>query len=131
MGEHRSDFSSFFAFTFVGSGKTSHFHRDKGVFLMIEPPCSGPSPLFTTVPPSGEMLAPSSVKPGSQSTSSSSLPECWYRQVSKTPDLPNGIWAIPVIGLTLLAAISTSSPSVSRVSLISLSPRLGDRLRSS
>ncbi|MFC7338928.1 EamA family transporter [Haloferula chungangensis] len=116
---------SFFAFTFVGKKEDIHFHRDKGVFLMIGATLLGAlSALYDKFLLQSEALAPSAVQawftiylvvllaPGMiiASRSSKRRPFRWH-------------WAIPVIGLTLLAAdilyfIAISQPDA-LISLIS------------
>jgi drug/metabolite transporter (DMT)-like permease len=116
---------SFFAFTFVGRREDIHFHRDKGVFLMIGATLLGAmSALYDKFLLQSESLAPSAVQawftiylvvllaPGLMITrkSPSRRPFQWH-------------WSIPIIGLTLLAAdilyfIAISQPDA-MISLIS------------
>ena len=116
---------SFFAFSAVGRREGIHFHRDKGVFLMIAATLLGAaSALYDKYLLQSAQLAPSAVQawftiylvvlllPGIllYSRSSKRRPFRWH-------------WAIPVIGLTLLAAdilyfIAISQPDA-LISLIS------------
>lgn len=116
---------SFFAFTFVGKREDIHFHRDKGVFLMIGATLLGAlSALYDKFLLQSETLAPSAV-------------QAWFTIYLVVLLAPGMIiasrskkrrtfkwhWAIPVIGLTLLAAdilyfIAISQPDA-LISLIS------------
>ncbi|GAA5484304.1 DMT family transporter [Haloferula sargassicola] len=117
--------AAFFAFTFVGKKEGIHFHRDKGVFLMIGATVLGAlSALYdkfllqsATIPATAVqawftidlaiLLVPALV--------------VWHRDRSRKPF--HWHWAIPVIGFTLLAAdllyfIAISQPEA-LISLIS------------
>lgn len=116
---------SFFAFTFVGRREGIHFHRDKGVFLMIAATLLGAaSALYDKFLLQTAGLSPSVV-------------QAWFTIYLAVLLAPASIlagrspkrrpfqfhWAIPVIGLTLLAAdilyfIAISQPDA-LISLIS------------
>ncbi|MGB6223283.1 EamA family transporter [Haloferula sp.] len=116
---------SFFAFTFVGRREGIHFHRDKGVFLMIAATLLGAiSALYDKFLLQNAGLSPSVV-------------QAWFTIYLAVLLAPAAIlarrspkrrpfhfhWAIPVIGLTLLAAdilyfIAISQPDA-LISLIS------------
>lgn len=117
--------ASFFAFTFVGRKEGIHFHRDKGVFLMIGATVLGAlSALYDKFLLQSAAIAPSAV-------------QAWFtiylalllgpavlvsrRSADRRPFRWH--WAVPVIGLSLLAAdilyfIAISQPDA-LISLIS------------
>jgi drug/metabolite transporter (DMT)-like permease len=116
---------SFFAFTFVGRGEGIHFHRDKGVFLMLGATVLGAlSALYDKF-----LLQTASIAPGAVQAWFTFylglllLPVVvpWWRKKDRRPFRWH--WAVPMIGLTLLAAdllyfIAISLPDA-MISLIS------------
>ncbi len=116
---------SFFAFTLVGRGEGIHFHRDKGVFLMLGATLLGAlSALYDKF-----LLQNAAISPGAVQAWFTVylglllVPAClwWWKRPGRQPFR----WhvAVPLIGLTLLAAdllyfIAISQPDA-LISLIS------------
>jgi bacterial/archaeal transporter family protein len=97
---------SFFAFTFVGRREGIHFHRDKGVFLMIAATLLGAtSSLYDKFLLQTARLAPSEVQAWfTIYTSLILLPPLWMWRRRENRHPFRWHWAVPVIGITLLAA---------------------------
>ncbi len=117
--------ASFFAFTFVGRREGIHFHRDKGVFLMIGATLLGAvSALYDKFLLQSAAIAPSAVQAWfTLYMAVMLLPSLWLRRRSRERQPFRWHWAIPVIGITLLAAdilyfIAISQPDA-LISLIS------------
>jgi bacterial/archaeal transporter family protein len=98
--------ASFFAFTFVGRREGIHFHRDKGVFFMIGATLLGAaSSLYDKFLLQNADLAPQVVQAWfTIYTSLLLVPPMmmWWRSENRTRFQWH--WAIPAIGITLLAA---------------------------
>lgn len=97
---------SFFAFTFVGRREGIHFHRNKAVFFMIAATLLGAvSSLYDKF-----LLQTADLTPGQVQawftiyTSMILIPALWLWRRSENRHPFHWHWAIPVIGITLLAA---------------------------
>lgn len=117
--------SAFFAFTLVGKKEGIHFHRDKGVFLMIGATLLGAlSALYDKFLLQSAHIAPTAVQAWFTIDLALLLAPSvlsWRRSPTRKPFRFH--WAIPVIGLTLLTAdllyfIAISQPGA-LISLIS------------
>jgi drug/metabolite transporter (DMT)-like permease len=97
---------SFFAFTFVGKREGIHFHRNKSVFFMIAATLSGAaSSLYDKFLLQNSALSPTQVQSWfTVYTTLLLVPAMilWWR--ARHYDPFRWHWAIPVIGITLLAA---------------------------
>lgn len=117
---------SFFAFTFVGRREGIHFHRHKGVFLMIGATVLGAcSALYDKFLLQSAQISPSAVQAWFTLYMAAFLVPVtfWLRRKNKNPRPIHWHWAIPTIGITLLAAdilyfIAISQPDA-LISLIS------------
>jgi drug/metabolite transporter (DMT)-like permease len=97
---------SFFAFTFVGRREGIHFHRNKAVFFMIGATLLGAlSSLYDKFLLQNASLTPCQVQAWfTVYTSVILLPPLWLWRRQKNRHAFHWHWAIPVIGITLLAA---------------------------
>jgi drug/metabolite transporter (DMT)-like permease len=97
---------SFFAFTFVGRREGIHFHRNKAVFFMIGATLLGAaSSLYDKFLLQTAGLAPGEVQAWfTIYTSIILMPPMWLWLRSPNRHPFHWHWAIPVIGITLLAA---------------------------
>lgn len=116
---------SFFAFTFVGRREGIHFHRDKGVFLMIGATLLGAaSSIYDKFLLQTAAIPPSKVQAWFTIDMAVLLvPALVISRRSPKRNAFHWHWAIPVIGLSLLAAdilyfIAISQPDA-LISLIS------------
>lgn len=98
--------ASFFVFSFVGRREGIHFHRNKAVFLIIAATLLGSaSALYDKYLLQNTQLSPSQVQAWFSIYTALILLiplVLWYRAKNRNPF--HWHWAIPVIGITLLAA---------------------------
>jgi drug/metabolite transporter (DMT)-like permease len=98
--------ASFLAFTFVGRREGIHFHRDKAVFFMIAATLLGAlSSLYDKFLLQRAHLTPCEVQAWfTIYTAVILLPPLWLWRRQPNRHRFHWHWAIPVIGITLLAA---------------------------
>jgi drug/metabolite transporter (DMT)-like permease len=117
--------AAFFAFTFVGRREGIHFHRDKGVFLMIGATLLGAlSSIYDKYLLQTAAIPPPAVQAWFTIDLALLLaPAVLLSRRAPAADPFRWHWAIPVIGLTLLAADILYFTAISRpdalISLIS------------